>query len=410
MPFLTQPSHETAPTAGARFDAEVAAVNRIDAVRTVLRVLMQTTGMRVALVARVTDDAWRCCAVMDEINFGLRAGDMTDVTTTFCGVVHKSAAPLLVNHASRDPRFANHPAPKTYGVESYIAVPLRRRNGTPFGVMCALDPKPAALAEDKLEVFRHLADLVGYQLEQEDELDRRDAQLLSAHEAAQLREQLIGIVSHDLRSPLNAITMSAAALVRRDNLDERTRWGLNLILDSADRANRLIRDLLDFTQARMGKALPVRRQPMDIHQVARQVVNEVRLTSPERAIEHFSEGKGHGAWDPDRMAQVLSNLLLNAVQYSPADAPIEVFTRGEDSAVVLSVSNRGPPIPATLLPLLFEPMKRGTPEGTERRSVGLGLFIVDQIVRAHEGHIQVISTEQDGTVFHLRLPRSEKPS
>jgi len=410
MPFLSQPAPDTAIAAGERFAEEVAAVNRIDAVRTVLRVLMQTTGLRVALVARVTDDAWRCCAVLDEINFGLSAGDMTDVTTTFCSVVHKSATPLLVNHASRDPRFVDHPAPKTYGVESYIAVPLRRRNGTPFGVLCALDPKPAALAEDKLEVLQHLADLVGYQLEQGDELERRGAQLLSAHEAAQLREQLIGIVSHDLRSPLNAITMSAAALVRRADLDERTRWGLNIIMDSADRANRLIRDLLDFTQARMGKALPVQRRPMDIHQVARQVVNEVRLNSPERAIEYYSEGTGQGRWDPDRMAQLLTNLLLNAVQYSPADAPIEVMTRGEESAVVLSVSNRGPPIPQALLPSLFEPMQRGTAEGTERRSIGLGLFIVDQIVRAHEGHIQVISTEQDGTVFHLRLPRSEKPS
>lgn len=289
-------------------------------------------------------------------------------------------------------------------------MPLRRCNGTSFGVLCALDPKPAALEEDKLEVFRHLADLIGYQLEHEEQLDQRDAQLLSAREAAQLREQLIGIVSHDLRNPLNAITLSAATLLRRADLDDRARRGISRILESADRANRLIRDLLDFTQARMGKAIPVQPRPVDLHLVAQEVVDEVRLATPGRAISLHSEGVGRGTWDPDRLAQVLTNLLLNAVQYSPADAPIQVVTRGEEEGVVLSVSNRGPPIPTALLPMLFEPMTRGTTGGTERRSIGLGLFIMDQIVRAHEGHIQVVSTEQEGTVFHIRLPRSAGPA
>ncbi|WP_240360548.1 GAF domain-containing sensor histidine kinase [Pyxidicoccus caerfyrddinensis] len=310
-----------------------------------------------------------------------------------------------MRQASTDPRFTTHPAPKLYGVESYIAVPLHRKDGSFFGVLCALDPLPANLSEDKLEVFRHLGDLVGHQLEQEDELGRRDAQLLGAHEAAQLREQLIGIVSHDLRNPLNAITLTAATLIRRTDLDDRARRGLSRILESADRANRLIRDLLDFTQARMGKPLPVNPQSVDLHALTQQVVDEVGLATPGRRLDVVCEGDARGTWDPDRIAQVLTNLLTNALQYSPAGTPIRVKTEGQGGKVVLSVCNEGPPIPAQVLPGLFEPMTRGSREGGERRSIGLGLYIVDQIVRAHAGSVEVVSTEGVGTTFRVRLPR-----
>ncbi|RKH49922.1 sensor histidine kinase [Corallococcus sp. AB049A] len=385
--------------------ADVEAVSRIDAVKTVLRVLTRTTGLRLAVVARVTPESWTCCAVLDEMGFGLKAGDTLAVSTTFCNTVRTLKGPLLVNHASEDPRFRNHPAPKMYNVESYIAVPLYRRNGEFFGVMCALDSKAANLTEDVLETFRHLGDLVGHQLEQEDALSDRDSQLLGAHEASVLREQLIGIVSHDLRNPLNAISLAAATLMRRADLDDRARRGLRRILDSSDRANRLIRDLLDFTHVRTGMALPVKPQPMNLHELAEQVVDEVRLTAPERTLVLVCEGSGRGTWDPDRIAQVLTNLLTNAVQYSAQDAHIRVETRGDEREVVLSVSNPGAPIPAALLPVLFEPMTRGTTEGSEHRSVGLGLFIVNEIVRAHGGAVDVVSTEEAGTTFRVHLPR-----
>ena len=287
-------------------------------------------------------------------------------------------------------------------------MPLHRKDGSFFGVLCAMDAHPTDLAEDKLEVFRHLGELVGHQLEQQDELGRRDAQLLGEREAAQLREQLLGIVSHDLRNPLNAITLAAATLIRRTDLDDLVRRGLSRILDSADRANRLIRDLLDFTQARMGQALPVKRHTVDLHALMQQVVDEVALATPGRHLDVKTLGDARGSWDPDRIAQVLTNLLTNALQYSPPGAPILVTTEGHREEVLLSVCNEGPPIPAHVLPNLFEPMTRGTPEGSERRSIGLGLFIVDQIVRAHGGSVEVASTEGTGTTFRIRLPRHHK--
>lgn len=399
------PSPLVAEAQPAGFTADVQAIARIDAVKTVLRVLLQTTGLRLAVVARVTAQEWRCCAVLDEMNFGLNPGDTLAITTTFCNTVRTSATPLLVNHASEDPRFANHPAPKLYGVESYIAVPLYRRDGSFFGVMCALDANPALVAEDKLEVFRHLGELIGHQLENQDELERREAQLFSAKEAALLREQLIGIVSHDLRNPLNAILLSASTMVRRADLDERARKAIRRIVDSADRAQRLIRDLLDFTQARMGQVLPVNRRPMDLHELTLQAVDEVQSVMPERLLEVETRGDGNGSWDSDRIAQVIHNLLSNAVQYSPPAARIQVLCEGGLQELVLRVSNAGPPIPTDVIPTLFEPMRRGTEDGTERRSIGLGLFIVDQIARAHGGRVEVESTQARGTTFSIHLPR-----
>ncbi|NOK35548.1 GAF domain-containing sensor histidine kinase [Corallococcus exercitus] len=400
----SQPANPHIRAAGS-VTADVEAVSRIEAVKTVLRVLTRTTGLRLAVVARVTPESWTCCAVLDEMGFGLKAGDTLAVSTTFCNTVRNLGTPLRVNHASQDPVYRNHPAPKMYNVESYIAVPLYRRNGEFFGVMCALDSRPADLTDDTLEIFRHLGDLVGHQLEQEEVLSDRDSQLLGAQEASVLREQLMGIVSHDLRNPLNAISLAAATLMRRTDLDDRARRGLRRILDSSDRANRLIRDLLDFTHVRTGMPLPVKPQPMNLHEVAEQVVDEVRLTAQGRTLDLVCEGSGCGKWDPDRIAQVLTNLLTNAVQYGAPDAQVRVEARGDEREVVLSVTNAGAPIPPALLPVLFEPMTRGTTEGSEHRSVGLGLFIVNQIVRAHGGEVEVASTAEAGTTFRVHLPR-----
>ncbi|HET9449623.1 MAG TPA: PAS domain S-box protein, partial [Aggregicoccus sp.] len=223
----------------------------------------------------------------------------------------------------------------------------------------------------------------------------------------QFEQQLIGIVSHDLRNPLNAIMLSNAALLRRTDLDEHTRTGLLRTRSAADRMVRMVRDLLDFTQARLRGALPLQRRPLDLHALARQVVDEVRLAHPERALQLQCEGDGAAEGDPDRLAQALTNLVTNALQYSPEDTPVRVRSEVSADALVLSVHNQGTPIAPELLPRLFEPLERGEEAaGAGRRSIGLGLYIVQHIVQAHGGRIEVRSTAAEGTTFTLRLPRS----
>jgi signal transduction histidine kinase len=230
-------------------------------------------------------------------------------------------------------------------------------------------------------------------------------------ERADFEQQLIGIVSHDLRTPLSAITMSAAMLLRRSDLEERQRKPLGRIFNSAERAIRMVRDLLDFTQARLGGGLPIQPEALDLHAFARQVVEEIQVAHPERVVRVEQHGNGRGVWDGDRIAQVLGNLLGNALHYSPADTPVEVRMLGEAGEVVLEVHNTGVPIPVEVLPQLFKPMQRGAATAQKSsRSVGLGLYIVDQVVRAHGGTITVKSTEAEGTTFTVRLPRQPPKS
>jgi PAS domain S-box-containing protein len=228
---------------------------------------------------------------------------------------------------------------------------------------------------------------------------------------AEFEEQLIGIVSHDLRNPLNAITLSVAALLRNEDLSERQAKGIARIAAAAERATRLIRDLLDFTRARLGGGIPIQRGPFDLHLITRQTVDEVRLAHPEREVEMVQSGHGRGAWDGDRLAQVITNLLNNALTYSPPDTRVRVETRGEDGSFLLRVHNEGRPIPPELLPRIFEPMMRGTRNGdTSSRNIGLGLYIVNNIVHAHGGIVEVYSTEAKGTTFTVRLPRGAASS
>lgn len=404
-------SGPTSPESGLTPDVQ--AIARIDAVKTVLRVLLQTTGLRLAVVARVTSREWRCCAVLDEMGFGLNPGDTLAIATTFCNTVRTSATALLVNHASQEPRFADHPAPRLYGVESYIAVPLYRRDGAFFGVMCALDSSPAELTQDKLEVFRHLGDLIGHQLENQDELDRSEAQLFSEKEAALLREQLLGIVSHDLRNPLNAIHLSTTQLLHSEALPERERRLVTRIARSSARMTRMISELLDFTRGRLGGGIPVHRTAGDLRAVVRQGVEELEAAWPERTLRVAGgNGRYEGQWDADRLLQVVSNLGGNALQYSAADAPVTLTLSDQGDTVVLEVHNPGEPIAPDALPHLFDPFRRATNShqvSGNSGGLGLGLYIVEQVVKGHGGHIEVTSTLESGTVFRVTLPRAPPP-
>ncbi|AKQ69533.1 Chemotaxis protein methyltransferase CheR [Myxococcus hansupus] len=229
-----------------------------------------------------------------------------------------------------------------------------------------------------------------------------------AKRRAEFEQLLIGIVSHDLRNPLSAISMAATALLRRDGQDDRQRKALGRILSSAGRATRMLRDLLDFTQARLGGGIPMESQWVDLHVLTRHVVEEVRLARPERTLEFECRGDGYGAWDPDRLAQVITNLVNNALSYSPDGGVVCVRTRGLRDSVVLTVHNPGPPIDPELRPRMFEPMKRPEHKGP-RGGLGLGLFIVKHIVDAHGGAIRVHSSAHDGTTFLVRLPRGTPP-
>ncbi|WP_375745097.1 ATP-binding protein [Corallococcus interemptor] len=223
---------------------------------------------------------------------------------------------------------------------------------------------------------------------------------------ADFEQQLIGIVSHDLRNPVSAILLGAASLMRREELDERSTKAVSRIQSAAERAHRMIRDLLDFTQARLGGGLRIQRRPSDLHEIVDGVLEEIEATHPDREIRRRRSGSGLGVWDPDRLGQLAQNLVTNALKYSPRDTAIQVETHGGDDAVSLSIHNEGAPISPERMSRLFEPLQRASGEvDPSSRSIGLGLYIVKQLVEAHRGIITVTSTAEEGTTFTVRLPR-----
>jgi signal transduction histidine kinase len=237
----------------------------------------------------------------------------------------------------------------------------------------------------------------------EEGLKREEA----ARQTALFREQFLGILGHDLRNPLQAISGNAALLLRYGGLSEPQRKAVNRISISADRMARMISDILDFTRTRLGGGYALQRTWMNVHEVLRQVVEELEVAHPQRRFELSVAGNGWGEWDADRIAQAASNLVGNAVQYSPADSPVRVVACDEGDGVRLEVHNQGTPIPAERLPHIFDPFVRGR-EGSRsspRSGLGLGLYITHEIVKAHGGTVQVRSTEAEGTCFWLNLPR-----
>jgi PAS domain S-box-containing protein len=221
----------------------------------------------------------------------------------------------------------------------------------------------------------------------------------------EFEQQLIAIVSHDLRNPIAAMMMAGALLVEQLPPDSRLAKTAARVVSSGNRATRLIRDLLDFAQARLGGGLPLDRRETDIHALCRQAVDEITVNHPDRSIVHTAEGEGRGMWDPDRMAQVIGNLTRNAVTYSPQGSPVTVRSRDQDAGIRLEVHNEGYPIPLDVMATLFHPFKRGERKHDPERSIGLGLFIVREIVTAHGGSVNVHSTAADGTTFSVDLPK-----
>jgi PAS domain S-box-containing protein len=226
---------------------------------------------------------------------------------------------------------------------------------------------------------------------------------------ADLREKLLGIVSHDLRNPLQAIVTSGQLLQRQEPLSESQQKKVARILTSARWMDRLIRDLLDFARVRGGGSLPIQRRRGSLEDTCRAVVDELRAAHPERSLLLEVSGDMRGEWDMDRLAQLVGNLLVNALTHGTAQEPVRVRVKGEGPEVALEVANQGQPIPSELVSRIFEPFTRASSGGEVLKGVGLGLFIVHEIVTAHGGCISVSSTEEAGTEFRVRLPRHPLP-
>ena len=386
------------------YASSVNAIAQIDAVPVILSMVKNITGMRFAAVARVTETYWVACAVDDSIEFGLKPGGELVLDSTICHEIREHRQPVVFVQASIHPEYANHHTPKIYGLESYISVPIIRANGEFFGTLCAIDSAPADLDDPTIaQTLTLFAQLIALSLDTQGQLDTSRAALADANADSKLREQFMAVLGHDLRTPLSAIRMSADLLESR--IEEARHLKLiTAIRNSSIKMGVLIENVLDLARGRLGGGIPVQRMQVDdLNRTLQMTLDEICVAQPDATIVQSLAVPAGIYCDPLRLSQLLSNLVGNAITHGLSTAPVTVLAFAEGSEIVISVTNQGAPIPASLMPLLFQPFTRSE-GGARGDGLGLGLYIASQIAAAHEGCLSVTSTAVSGTCFVARFP------
>jgi signal transduction histidine kinase len=383
--------------------ADIDAIQRIAAVPTILDVVCRTTGMGFAAVARVSEDRWVACGVRDTIQFGLQPGGELKVETTICNEIRQSGQAVVIDHVATDTVYCGHPTPAMYGFQSYVSMPIILADGRFFGTLCAIDPRPARVnTPEVIGMFKLFAELIAFHLDAHERLAASDARLHDERRTAELREQFIAVLGHDLRNPLASIS-AGATLLRKAPLDERNAGILALVQSSVERMAGLIDNVLDFARGRLGGGISLTRAPTALEPVLAHVVAELRSGRPERVIETEFALPDPVDCDPGRLSQLLSNLLANALTHGADDAPVRVRAVIAGGVFELSVANSGEPIAPATMAKLFEPFERGAVRPSQQ-GLGLGLYIAAEIARAHGGALSVASSAEE-TRFTFRMPQ-----
>ncbi|AIC17776.1 histidine kinase [Pseudomonas chlororaphis] len=228
-----------------------------------------------------------------------------------------------------------------------------------------------------------------------------------AEQVNRSRDIFLAILGHDLRAPLQAVSMSTEMLARKVALDADALAYVSRIKSGARHMAAMVGDLLEFVRSRLGSSLPIEPAPMDMASAIKAAMDEACAGQPDCTPALNFHGDSHGIWDRGRIEQMLQNLIGNALQHGSNSRTVTVTLTGSAEQVLLTIHNYGPPIPKEALGTLFDPLVRSANEelGSPSTSLGLGLFIVKEVVTAHQGSIDVSSNESDGTTFTVTLPR-----
>jgi signal transduction histidine kinase len=228
-------------------------------------------------------------------------------------------------------------------------------------------------------------------------------------EVNRAREMFLGVVGHDLRTPLGAIALSAQFLLQSNGLSGEQIKATAVIQRSATRIQKMLSDLLDVTRTRLGGGLPIEPKPMDLSRTAKHVTQEAHAFHPTRTVLFTATGDCRGIWDENRLHQLLSNLVENAIRHGASEKPVKVEAVGKPDEVQIAVHNDGAPILQSEIRRIFEPMMQAEDGPKRAEGLGLGLYIARAIITAHHGAIDVESTKEAGTTFTVRLPHHHHP-
>ena len=331
--------------------------------------------MGFAAVACVTDRRWIACSVKDEIAFGLAPGGELELESTICHEIRQSQQAVVISDVAADPHYRTHHTPARYGFRSYISFPIILPGGRFFGTLCAIDPEPPDLPPAEVpNASRMCAELSGVQHAGSDALQETRADLGRERETGVQREQFIAVLGHDLRNPIAALGAGVAML----------------------RRGRLVGDM------------PLCLEPVAVDKLVAQAAAELTIAHPDRAIDLDCRVARPLRCDAQRIGQLTSNLLGNALTHGARDEAISIVCEDDADEFRLSVFNTGAEIPPDVLARLFQPFEQGGNDGSAG-GLGLGLYIASTIAAAHGGRIDVASAPH-GTSFTFRMPIGTLPN
>jgi signal transduction histidine kinase len=294
-----------------------------------------------------------------------------------------------------------------YGFQSYISMPIFLKDGSFFGTLCAIDPKPAKLKNPAvIGMFKLFAELIATQLDAGQRLATAEASLLDAHATAELREQFIAVLGHDLRNPLASI-VAGTRLLEKAAPNEKASSIVVMMRESVMRMAAMIDNVMDFARGRLGGGLTLTRRNVPLEPVLRQIIAELQSVHPGRIIRAEIDLVGPVLADPVRIGQLLSNLVGNALLYGAKDQAVSVRASTAGGLLRIVVCNGGAAISPAAMPRLFQPFVRGD-TGPSQQGLGLGLYIAAEIARAHGGTIDVTSSA-DETCFTFAMPGAINP-
>ncbi|WP_075293373.1 GAF domain-containing sensor histidine kinase [Pararhizobium arenae] len=386
----------------ADLTGDLNAIGEIPSVSSILDVVTKVTGMGFAAVARVTEDRWVACEVLDNIDFGLKPGGELRIETTICNDIRDTRQVVVIHNVAEDSVYCRHHTPAMYGFQSYISMPIVLSDGTFFGTLCAIDPKPRHISTEVVEMFRLFAELIAVHIYARAKLIASQRELAEERNTAELREQFIAVLGHDLRNPLTAISGGTQILLRRTE-DEKSRSVLQMMAAGAQRMGALIENVMDFARGRLGGGIVLQTETKPLEPTLSQVVSEIASAWPDRDIRYTFDLAHPFEGDHVRLGQLFSNLLGNAVTHGEEGSPITVEAVTSPEGFKLSVANAGKRIDPSTIERLFRPFERGGEHSV--KGLGLGLYIASEIARAHGGKLEVKSDDEE-TRFTLTAPAS----
>lgn len=433
----------------ANFEKDIKEIGEIQIISNILNVICETTGMGFTAIARVTEEKWITCAVRDDIAFGLVPGSELEIKTTICDEIRHHKNAVVIDHVSEDPEFKNHHTPLQYGFQSYISVPIFRKDGRFFGTLCAIDPAPHVLKTNKIiGMFTLFADLISFHLQAVEKLDTVESKLFEERElhkisddnqkkftdllerkveerTQQLKENndsldkmnkelqaFAYISSHDLQEPLRKIQIFSSAIAEKEssNLTESGKDYFGRIQNAAERMQTLINDLLAYSRANVDAK---KFENVDLNKI----IAEIKLDLKEEiesknAIVEVNE-MCHASIIPFQMRQLLYNLISNSLKFSHPEKTSHIKIKSEivskndekEKYCHIQIEDNGIGFDQKYAEKIFELFQSLHPR-EKYEGTGIGLSIVKKIVENHHGTITATGNVNNGARFDIYIPEA----